>query len=554
MHLSQGWTLQGWLCWSLIVTRRTLLAGGLLFAAAHLLLFLPLPAALQPHLVQAVAALILAGFLPGFLLVHALIGQGSAPAPWWEAAVLGAGAAYVVLVGGMLGLSYLPGGPTLFATLLLFDALTLGLALWVFWAGRQRGMLLVQERQRVSARNSLSGAPVSGAPALPLPEMDWRWLLAGTLALLIVGGGLRLGNLGYSDFQGDEARAALRAAATLQSYEDVLFLHKKGPTEILLPTALYVLTGHLTEATARLPFALASTAALFAAWLLGRRLFNPLAGWIAAMFFALDGYFIGFARIVQYQSVVLLMSLLVVLLLYRLVKRPQALAACLSLAALLLATGLLSHYEGALAALPAAVLWGVLLWQQRAEWKRVLAATAIAAAVGGALLGAFYAPYILNPRFAATYYYLTDRRIGGSPPLQQPARRLPAHNALQHYLRRAAADRPDRGGHAAHLLARAAPALGAGCRRGDAPAYSHHLRQPRLAGGRRARLDHRPLYAALCPAPADPTPDVGGAGALALVRGCDGAGALLDRKAAHACLHLLHPLAADRRAGRRAGL
>jgi hypothetical protein len=35
---------------------------------------------------------------------------------------------------------------------------------------------------------------------------------------------------------------------------------------------------------------------------------------------------------------------------------------------------------------------------------------------GRAVLGVFYVPFIVNERFAATYTYLTDRRIGGSPP------------------------------------------------------------------------------------------------------------------------------------------
>ena len=147
---------------------------------------------------------------------------------------------------------------------------------------------------------------------------------------------------------------------------------------------------------------------------------GAIAGWLAALFIALDGYFIGFARIVQYQSVVLLMSLMAVYVLVRLWQRREtdrgALTGWLSLAALLLATGALSHYEGVLPALPALFLLAMLVWQQRTQWRAYLAPILIALAVGGATLAIFYLPYILNERFAATYTYLTDRRIGSSFP------------------------------------------------------------------------------------------------------------------------------------------
>ena len=368
----------------------------LVAAAAHIFLFLPLPSAVQPHWVQAVAALILAGFLPGALLIEALVGQGAAPPNRWERIVYSAGAAYIVLVAGMLVVSYLPGGPTLTTTLIVFDSLTLALVAWLTWRGRRTP---------------------ADSPVWPLIA-DRRWLLAGALVLLAVSAVLRFGNLGYSDFQGDEARAALRAAAVIQGYDDVLLLHKKGPTEILLPDRALQLTGHLTELTARLPFALANLAALFAVWLLGWRLFNPLAGWMAALFVALDGYFIGFARIVQYQSVVLLMSILVVLMLVA----PGAAAAG---AGRLPDPGGAASWpracsrttKGCWSALPAAVLVGRAAVAAAPRAGGASPSRRLSRRVaGGALLGAFYVPYVLNPRFAATYNYLTDRRIGGSPP------------------------------------------------------------------------------------------------------------------------------------------
>jgi hypothetical protein len=75
---------------------------------------------------------------------------------------------------------------------------------------------------------------------LPLP----RWEIVTLLLILALAAALRLTNLGYAEFHGDEARAILRAAAVVQGYDDVLFLHKKGPAEILLPTAIFAALGH----------------------------------------------------------------------------------------------------------------------------------------------------------------------------------------------------------------------------------------------------------------------------------------------------------------------
>ncbi len=162
----------------------------------------------------------------------------------------------------------------------------------------------------------------------------------------------------------------------------------------------------------------ANLGALFAVFLLGWRFFHPLAGWTAAIFFALDGYFIGFSRIVQYQSIVFLVSILVVLILYRLVTQPKALVRYLTLASILLATGLLSHYEATLAVLPAAFpaiglgaaesnTPGLRSWVQQssAVWS-----------------GLCHAGGLLRVRLCATptsvrpYTYLADRRMGGAFP------------------------------------------------------------------------------------------------------------------------------------------
>ncbi len=344
-----------------------------------------------PLLFKSIAVLILTGLLPGALLVEGLIGQSAAPPPIWEQILYSVGAGYSSMVIVTLALSYLPGGLTRGQTLLTFDLLLLVLTL----------PLLIRH-SRGPAGHPL---PTPHSPLLT----PYLWL--GLLALCLVGGFFRFTNLGYAEFQGDEARLTLRAAEVIQGYENVLFIHQKGPTEILLPTVLYALTDRLTETTARLPFAIANFTALFAIFLLGGRLFGPIAGWVAAMLLALDGYLIGFARVVQYQSIVLLMVVLVVLIFYRLARDPKALPNYLTLAALLLATGLLSHYEAALVMFPVAYLtWRI--WRQGTPLTRLARALLVPILLGGVVLASFYAPFMLKPGFNNTYSYLTGYRMG----------------------------------------------------------------------------------------------------------------------------------------------
>jgi len=370
---------------------------GLLAIAviAHLTLFSPMPLMLR-----AIAALTIAGGIPGYLWVEVWVGRQPAPPRGWERWVFVTGSAYSVMILVMLALSYWPGGVTRWQNLLAFDGVALALAGWVRYQPRNQptGILL-------SAPSDLAVAP------------QQRWLGWGLVLLLGLGGFYRFTSLGYSDFHGDEARAVLRAAAVLQGYEDVLFLHRKGPAEILLPTVVYALTGQLTEAIARCLFAFANWVGILAVFVLGDRLWGPLAGWMAALFLALNGYLIGFSRLVQYQSLVFLMSVLVILVLYRLLQHPVAIARYGVLAALFFTTGLLAHYEATGILLPVGYL---LVRIQRAapgvagrsqssvgwhQWSLPLLVLLLP-------LLAFYVPFVLHPQFADTNAYLEMRLIG----------------------------------------------------------------------------------------------------------------------------------------------
>lgn len=364
-----------------------------------------------PLTLQSIAALLLTSLLPGALLTELLVGRSAAPPHLWERALYTVGVGYSCLVLTTLALSYLPGGLTHWQLLGAFNLLWLVLF-----------VLCVLPRRSAALAYSLAGLAADETPVSRMvARATWvrprrrgkrHWLVVGMGVLLLVAGYFRFANLGYSEFQGDEARLALRAAEVLQGYENALFVHKKGPVEILLPTAIYGLSNQLTESTARLPFALANLAGLFAVFLLGRRLFNPTAGWIAAMLLTLDGYILGFGRVVQYQSIVFLMSVLVVIIFHRLTRITGGLRRYLTLAALLLATGLLAHYEAALVLIPVSYyLWR--MWRQGLAFTSLLWAALVPMLVGGVALASFYLPFVRNPAFNDTYRYLTDYRMGG---------------------------------------------------------------------------------------------------------------------------------------------
>lgn len=364
-----------------------------------------------PLLLQCIASLFLTCLLPGALLTEVLVGRSDSPPHLWERVLYSIGAGYSCLVLTALVLSYLPGGLTHWQLLGAFNLL------WLLLFLLRLLPWFSPSRARLQALAAEEAPPVSQLIARttwvrPRRRGKRHWLVAGMIALLLIAAFLRLTDLGYAELQGDEARLALRAAEVIQGYENALFVHKKGPVEILLPTVIYGLSNHLTETTARLPFALANVAGLFAVYLLGRRLFNPTAGWLAAMLLALDGYILGFGRVVQYQSIVFLMSALVVIIFHRLSRTTAALTGYLTLAALLLATGLLAHYEAVLVMIPVSYyLWRI--WRQELALAQLLRRAITPVVVGGLALASFYLPFVRNPAFGDTYAYLTDYRMGG---------------------------------------------------------------------------------------------------------------------------------------------
>jgi hypothetical protein len=218
---------------------------------------------------------------------------------------------------------------------------------------------------------------------------------------------LRIGNMGYKELQGDEGVIMVRAAAVLTGDDQELFLHQKGPVEILLPLAAWGLTGSINDTWARLPFTWAGWLGVAAVYALGRRFFHGNVAWLAGLLLAICGFGLAFSRIVQYQTLVMLWGALSLLSAARFRRRGRRID--LWLAAVFLAGGLLAHYDAILVA--PAVAWQLLARvrdKRRIVWQHWL----IAALLAGGILALFYLPYILNPNFERTFRYLLGDRVG----------------------------------------------------------------------------------------------------------------------------------------------
>src|SRR5437870_2658804 len=99
-----------------------------------------------------------------------------------------------------------------------------------------------------------AGALLSGAP---LPGELAGWLLLFALVLLLAAL-TRLPNLGYGEYYDDELDVVQSARSLLLGQTNVIFEHRKGPTEIWFATVAAGTSTQFDETTTRLPFVLAS--------------------------------------------------------------------------------------------------------------------------------------------------------------------------------------------------------------------------------------------------------------------------------------------------------
>jgi len=325
--------------------------------------------------------LLLFCFLPGFLLL-ALVLPRPDSADFLERILLSAGASYVLSTLGLLVLVFLPGETTLLSLLLMLDFLIAVLLAWCL---------------------------VAGSP-LTWPHFALRdgTHLISLVVLVAVAAFFRFAALGYSEYQGDEIDVAILAREILVGHSGALFSHRKGPVEIIVTTAFALFRGQFDELTLRLPFALASFLTVIAAYMLGRRMFGQRVAFLAGALLAIEGVFLGFSRMVQYQGVVALMLTLTVYCFYRFAEEEELAPRYQILGVLFFTFGLLTHYETVPIALPVLFLCGRKGLTFFRENKSTLL---VSMGILAGMILAYYVPFLLSPYFGEIFSEYVGHRV-----------------------------------------------------------------------------------------------------------------------------------------------
>ncbi len=232
------------------------------------------------------------------------------------------------------------------------------------------------------------------------------------LIILIVTLFLRVPDLGYSHFYGDETK-------TLYLRKDVgakefLLNQRKGPVQFLVAWGAEKFSGGYNEKSIRLPFALAGTLAVFTFYLVVKELLNWHVAALSSFMFSLNGFNVAFSRTAQYQSFLLLFGLLSILLvLYSMNSNKKLRAFLFFLSGTSLALAYLSHYDAIFFDVVVAVILVKTLIKE--NWDKKLLRQIFVYMVMPFILVLllFFVPYVVHGYFGAQTLNYLSRRVTG---------------------------------------------------------------------------------------------------------------------------------------------
>lgn len=223
---------------------------------------------------------------------------------------------------------------------------------------------------------------------------------------------LRLVNLGYSDYQGDEIKALFRPSEG-QSLLNFLMNQRKGPIQFLITYLMrFIDPTYMNQFLMRLPFAIAGVLSVYFFYKLVQMYFDKKVALYAALFVSMNGILVAFSRIVQYQSFTILFFILALYYFSKTIKKTKWEVKGWYVGMIFWALSILTHYDGGFIA--PFVLYIFVTWYKKSSLptKEKIKHIVLSSLIFGILLSSFFVPYIFSISSATKDYWL-NRLSGG---------------------------------------------------------------------------------------------------------------------------------------------
>ncbi len=223
--------------------------------------------------------------------------------------------------------------------------------------------------------------------------------------VLIVSAVLRIVNLGYSDYQGDEIRAQYIPVQG-EGFLNFLLRQRKGPFQFIISYLVsFVDPQYKNYFVDRLPYALAAIISVYFFYKFAKLIFNKRVALFAGLFLATNGFFVALSRILQYQGFVFLFCALTLYLFALLYKNPTKIK-YLYWGMFVWGLSMLTHYDGLFIA--PFLLYLLYLWWN--ELKNVSPKKKITHIIGSGVLPAlliliFYGALVLSLSLETKQYW-----------------------------------------------------------------------------------------------------------------------------------------------------
>ncbi len=224
-----------------------------------------------------------------------------------------------------------------------------------------------------------------------------------TFIFIFYGVFVRFQGLGYSNLQGDEINP-LRylgnikgVAPSVNNFLNYILHQKRGPMQYIVNYINVYLFGYHNEFQVRLPFFIFGVVSFYTFYKLSKYVWeSKKAALYTVLFLSLNGLFIAFSRITQYQAI---LHLLVPLSLYLFaVGYEKNDLKKITLSAVFLGVSVLSHYDAlSTIAFFAIFLLHKLIWEK--NYKKIFIYSTLFLSIFGLLSLSFYYPY-----FSKSYY------------------------------------------------------------------------------------------------------------------------------------------------------